>query len=72
MYFLKIRNNLTEEQRFVLYCDKEKNKLELCENKSVAQCYLSIKILLEEIDYILNNIPNILGEFNELIIETGV
>lgn len=72
MYFIKLRNKLTEEERFILYYDKEKNKLELCENKSIAQCYLSIKILLEEIDYILNNNPNILGEFNEIIIETGV
>lgn len=72
MYFIKLRNKLTEEERFILYYDKEKNKLELCENKSIAQCYLSIKILLEEIDYILNNNPNVLGEFNEIIIETGV
>ena len=63
MYFLKIRNNLTEEQRFVLYYDKEKNKLELCENKSVAQCYLSIKILLEEIDYILSCYTKIIKEY---------
>lgn len=72
MYFIKLRNRKTKQEKYILHYDIFKNKICWCKKKSEAQCYLSTNTLLEQIDYLLNNNPNILGEFYELIIETGV
>lgn len=71
MYFIKLRNKKTEEERYLLHYDKEKNKLIVSQYKLTAQCYLSVETLQEEICEILKNKPKLLGKFDEVIIETN-